>query len=64
MTEVKTDRLKAIDSALSQIERQFGKGSIMRLGENGTSSIPVIPTGSLAVDYAIGTGGRRISIGR
>jgi recombination protein RecA len=57
MTEVKDNRLKAIDSALSQIERQFGKGSIMRLGERGILAIPVVPTGSLAVDYAIGVGG-------
>ena len=57
MTEVKTDRIKAIDSALAQIERQFGKGSIMRLGQREALSIPVIPTGSLAVDYAVGVGG-------
>jgi len=57
MTEIKGDRLKAIDSALSQIERQFGKGSIMRLGDREIFAIPVIPTGSLAVDYAIGVGG-------
>jgi len=52
-----SDRLKAIDNALSQIERQFGKGSIMRLGQSETLSIPAIPTGSLAVDHAIGIGG-------
>jgi recombination protein RecA len=57
MTEVKGNRLKAIDSALSQIERQFGKGSIMRLGQREILAIPVVPTGSLAVDYAIGVGG-------
>jgi recombination protein RecA len=53
----KNERLKAIDSALSQIERQFGKGSIMRLGQQETLGIPAIPTGSLAVDYAVGIGG-------
>jgi len=57
MTDAKTDRSKAIDAALTQIERQFGKGSIMRLGQREALSIPVIPTGSLAVDYAVGVGG-------
>ncbi len=64
MTEVKTDRVKskndrvkAIDNAVSQIERQFGKGSIMRLGQREALAIPVIPTGSLAVDFATGVGG-------
>ena len=57
MTEAKPDRTKAIDSALNQIERQFGKGSIMRLGQREALAIPTIPTGSLAVDYAVGVGG-------
>ena len=57
MTDAKGDRLKAIDGALTQIERQFGKGSIMRLGQRETLGIPVIPSGSIAVDYAIGVGG-------
>ena len=57
MTEVKAERSKAIDSALSQIERQFGKGSIMRLGQREALAIPIVPTGSLAVDYAVGVGG-------
>ena len=57
MTDIKAEKAKAIDSALSQIERQFGKGSIMRLGQREALAIPVIPTGSLAVDYAVGVGG-------
>jgi len=55
--ETKADRLKAIENAVTQIERQFGKGSIMRLGQNEALAIPAIPSGSLAVDYAIGVGG-------
>ena len=51
------ERSKAIEGALGQIERQFGKGAIMRLGENDVVAIPAIPTGSLAVDDAIGIGG-------
>ncbi|MCB1055283.1 MAG: DNA recombination/repair protein RecA, partial [Acidobacteria bacterium] len=51
------DREKAVDSALAQIERQFGKGAIMRLGQQDTLSIAAIPTGSIAVDHAIGIGG-------
>jgi recombination protein RecA len=57
MAESKADRLKAVDGALSQIERQFGKGAIMRLGQRETLAIEAIPTGSLAVDFAIGIGG-------
>jgi len=57
MAEQKFDRLKAIDSALSQIERQFGKGAIMRLGQRETLAIDAIPTGSIAIDAAIGIGG-------
>lgn len=55
--EPNPDKSKALDSALSQIERQFGKGAIMRLGQSETVKIPAIPTGSLAVDHAIGIGG-------
>jgi len=49
---------KALDLALSQIEKQFGKGSIMKLGEQAIEGdIPVIPTGSLGLDLALGVGG-------
>jgi len=57
MSDATKEKLKAVDSALSQIERQFGKGSIMRLGQRDAVSVPAIPTGSIAVDYAIGVGG-------
>jgi recombination protein RecA len=49
---------KALDLALSQIEKQFGKGSIMRLGQKGgVTPIEVIPTGAISIDYALGIGG-------
>ena len=52
------DKSKAIDAAISQIERQFGKGSIMRMGdEERQSSVASIPTGALALDIALGVGG-------
>jgi recombination protein RecA len=51
------DRDKAVDLAISQIERQFGKGSIMRLGSDEVIDVPVIPTGSLSLDMALGVGG-------
>jgi recombination protein RecA len=51
------DRDKALDTALSQIERQFGKGSVMRMGEEGRAPVEVIPTGSIALDVALGIGG-------
>jgi recombination protein RecA len=51
------DRDKALDTALAQIEKQFGKGSVMRLGDENRPPIQVIPTGSVAVDVALGVGG-------
>jgi recombination protein RecA len=47
----------ALKSALSQIEKSFGKGSIMKLGEKGAQNIPVTSTGALAIDLALGIGG-------
>jgi len=52
-----SNREKALNAALSQIERQFGKGSMMRLGEKGKEAIPAISTGSLGLDIALGIGG-------
>lgn len=51
------DRAKALESALGQIEKQFGKGSVMRMGENLHMQIASIPTGALALDLALGIGG-------
>ena len=51
------ERTKAMDLAVSQIERQFGKGSIMKLGDREAQDIAVIPTTSLSIDYALGVGG-------
>ncbi len=51
------DRTKAIDAAVSQIERQFGKGSIMRMGDEEPRKVDSIPTGALALDLALGVGG-------
>src|SRR4051794_35682397 len=51
------DRVKALDNALAQIERSHGKGSVMRLGEQGRAPVEVIPTGSIALDIALGIGG-------
>jgi recombination protein RecA len=52
-----SEKMKALDLALGQIDRQFGKGSVMRLGEKADTAIDVIPTGSLALDVALGVGG-------
>ena len=51
------DRGKAIDIAVGQIEKQFGKGSIMRLGQDAAVAIPSISTGAVSLDYALGVGG-------
>jgi recombination protein RecA len=55
--ENSVDKTKALDAALSQIERAFGKGSIMRLGQNEVVDIETVPTGSLSLDIALGVGG-------
>jgi recombination protein RecA len=52
-----SDREKALEAALLQIERQFGKGTVMRLGEEARVPVEVIPTGSIALDVALGIGG-------
>jgi len=52
-----SDKDKALDTALSQIERQFGKGTIMRLGDQSTVDVDVISSGSIALDAALGVGG-------
>ena len=48
---------KTLDTAIFQIQKQFGKGSIMRLGSDEAEAIPVIPTGALSLDIATGVGG-------
>lgn len=56
-TNTKRDKGSSVDNAISQIQRQFGKGSIMRLGSQETEKIPVISTGALSLDIALGVGG-------
>ena len=52
-----TERQKALDTALAQIERQFGKGSVMKMSDRANQVVEVIPTGSIALDIALGIGG-------
>ncbi len=56
-TATGNDRQKALDAALAQIDKQFGKGSVMRLGEQSQAPVETISTGSVALDVALGTGG-------
>ena len=51
------DKKKALETAMAQIEKTYGKGSIMRLGDNSRVQVESIPTGSLALDLALGIGG-------
>ena len=51
------EKHEALGSAVAQIERQFGKGAIMRMGDNPVTEMSAIPTGSLALDIALGIGG-------
>ena len=53
----KSEKSRALETALSQIEKNFGKGAVMRLGENASMNIEAIPTGSIALDAATGIGG-------
>jgi recombination protein RecA len=53
----KADKLKALETAIGQIERQFGKGAVMRMGERPQMRVNVVPTGSIALDAALGVGG-------
>ena len=57
MAEVKSDKKQALELAISTIERQFGKGSVMRLGAGPLEEITVTPTGALSLDVALGVGG-------
>ena len=57
MPDEKNERAKAIEVALAQIDKQFGRGSIMRLGSQDKVDVPAIPTGSLSLDAALGVGG-------
>ena len=52
-----TEKKKALEAAMSQIEKQFGKGSVMKLGEFKAMEIEAIPTGALSLDIALGIGG-------
>ena len=51
------NKQKALDAALGQIERQFGKGTVMRMGDQERQAIPAVSTGSLGLDIALGIGG-------
>lgn len=53
----KLEKLKVLSSTLDKIEKNFGKGSIMKLGDQSSVKIDVIPTGSLSLDIALGVGG-------
>jgi hypothetical protein len=57
MTDQTADRTKALDKALGQIEKNYGKGAIMRLGADEKMDVAVIPTGCLSLDLALGIGG-------
>lgn len=54
---IEQDKLKALNQALGQIEKEFGKGSVMKLGEATSMAIDIIPTGSIGLDIAVGIGG-------
>ena len=57
VTDIKeNDKTKKLDTALGQIERQFGAGTVMRMGDKEHQQMPSIPTGSLGLDIALGIG--------
>ena len=51
------DKLRALETAVATIEKDYGKGSIMRLGDNTAMNIETVPTGSISLDLALGLGG-------
>ena len=57
MEKQNSEKLKALEAALGQIEKQFGKGSVMKLGEFQAMNVEAIPTGALSLDIALGIGG-------
>ena len=57
MAGAENNRDKALDVALANIEKQFGKGSVMRLGDETRAPLEVIPTGAISLDIALGLGG-------
>ena len=57
MRQLGEDRKKALEIALGKIEKDFGKGSVMKLGSASATQVEVIPTGSLQLDFALGVGG-------
>ena len=57
MAKIDENKLKAIEMAMGQIEKQFGKGSVMKLGEDATANIDAVSTGCLDLDIALGIGG-------
>jgi recombination protein RecA len=57
MSEEKEGKMKALDLAMQQIEKTFGKGSIMRMGDGAIAAVETIPTGSISLDFALGIGG-------
>ena len=57
MAEKKDAREEALEQALLKIEKDFGKGAIMKLGDNANQKVEVIPTGCLTLDMALGIGG-------
>lgn len=52
-----SEKLKALQAAMDKIEKNFGKGSIMKMGDNSVEQVEVIPTGSIALNAALGVGG-------
>ena len=54
---VSAEKLKALQIAMDKIDKTYGRGSIMKMGDDSVEDVEVIPTGSIALDYALGVGG-------
>jgi len=57
LSDNSSDKLKALQAAMSKIEKDFGKGSIMKMGDQEVEHVEVIPTGSISLDHVLGVGG-------
>ena len=57
LDQTKAEKAKALEMALASLDKQFGKGTVMKLGEKSTMKVDVVPTGCLSLDFALGVGG-------
>ena len=61
-TKIDSEKLKSLEIAIAQIEKNFGKGALMKMGDREIMPLEVIPTGAISLDYALGVGDYRVAV--